>query len=114
MHEIAVREFGGPQGLRDPGALESALLETAAWVLQRSPGGSRGANGESCDEPSVCGRDKRTAFYATDAFSDEMAISLTVTIKRLSSSSCSYPRRIRSDSGSCTSGWKDTSHPCSK
>ena len=26
IYEIVVREFGGPQGLRDPAALEFALL----------------------------------------------------------------------------------------
>ena len=68
IHEIAVREFGGPQGLRDPGALESALLrpqlgyyndliEEAAALMESL----------AMNHPFVDGN-KRTAFYTTDAF----------------------------------------------
>jgi len=68
IHEIAVREFGGPQGLRDQGALESALLrpqlgyyngllEEAAALMESL----------AMNHPFVDGN-KRTAFYTTDAF----------------------------------------------
>ena len=68
IHEIAVREFGGSQGLRDPGALESALLrpqlgyyndllEEAAALMESL----------AMNHPFVDGN-KRTAFFATDAF----------------------------------------------
>ena len=68
IHEIAVREFGGPQGLRDPAALESALLrpqlgyyndllEEAAALMESL----------AMNHPFVDGN-KRAAFYTTDAF----------------------------------------------
>ena len=68
IHEIAVREFGGPQGLRDSGALKSALLrpqlgyyngllEEAAALMESL----------AMNHPFVDGN-KRTAFFATDAF----------------------------------------------
>lgn len=67
IHEIAVREFGGPQGLRDQGALESALLrpqlgyyndllEEAAALIESL----------AMNHPFLDGN-KRTAFYSTDA-----------------------------------------------
>ena len=68
IHEIIVREFGGPQGLRDRAALESALmrpqlgyyndlLEEAAALMESL----------AMNHPFVDGN-KRTAFYTTDAF----------------------------------------------
>ena len=66
IHDIAVSEFGGPQGLRDPGALESALLrpqlgyyndflEEAAALIESL----------AMNHPFLDGN-KRTAFYTTD------------------------------------------------
>ena len=68
MHDAAVREFGGSMGLRDMGALESAvlrpqmgyydgLIEEAAAMLESL----------AMNHPFVDGN-KRTAFYATDSF----------------------------------------------
>ena len=68
VHEIVVREFGGPQGLRDPGALESALLrpqlgyyndllEEAAALMESV----------AMNHPFLDGN-KRTSFFTTDAF----------------------------------------------
>ena len=68
IHEIVVREFGGPQELRDTAALESALLrpqlgyyndllEEAAALMESL----------AMNHPFVDGN-KRTAFYTTDAF----------------------------------------------
>ncbi len=68
IHDVAIREFGGSLGLRDMGALESALLrpqmgyydgiiEEAAAMLESL----------AMNHPFVDGN-KRTAFYATDTF----------------------------------------------
>ena len=68
IHDVAISEFGGALGLRDMGALESALLrpqmgyydgpiEEAAALLESL----------AMNHPFVDGN-KRTAFYTTDAF----------------------------------------------
>ena len=68
IHDLSVREFGGVLGLRDMGALESALLrpqmgyydgliEEAAALMESL----------AMNHPFVDGN-KRTAFYTTDAF----------------------------------------------
>ena len=68
IHDVAIREFGGSMGLRDMGALESAILrpqmgyydgiiEEAAAMLESL----------AMNHPFVDGN-KRTAFYATDTF----------------------------------------------
>ena len=68
IHDVAIREFGGSMGLRDIGALESAILrpqmgyydgiiEEAAAMLESL----------AMNHPFVDGN-KRTAFYATDTF----------------------------------------------
>ena len=68
IHDIAAREFGGPQSLRDQAALESALLRPQLGyyndLLEEEA-----ALTESLvmNHPFVDGN-KRTAFYATDAF----------------------------------------------
>ena len=68
IHDIAIREFGGSLGLRDAGALESALMrpqlgyydsliEEAAALMESL----------AMNHPFVDGN-KRTAFYVTDTF----------------------------------------------
>ena len=68
IHDTAIREFGGSLGLRDMGALESAILrpqmgyydgiiEEAAAMMESL----------AMNHPFVDGN-KRTAFYATDTF----------------------------------------------
>ena len=68
IHDIAVHEFGGSLGLRDEGALYSALMrpqlgyyndliEEAAALMESL----------AMNHPFVDGN-KRTAFYATDTF----------------------------------------------
>ncbi len=68
IHDIAVDEFGGSLGLRDAGALESAImrpqlgyydgiLDEAAALLESL----------AMNHPFVDGN-KRTAFFATDTF----------------------------------------------
>ena len=68
IHDVAVRELGGSLGLRDMGALESAvlrpqmgyydsLIEEAAALLESL----------AMNHPFVDGN-KRTAFYTTDSF----------------------------------------------
>ena len=68
IHDVAVREFGGSMGIRDMGALASAimrpqigyydgLLDEAAALLESL----------AMNHPFVDGN-KRTAFYATEAF----------------------------------------------
>ncbi len=68
IHDIAVHEFGGSLGLRDEGALYSALmrpqlgyyndiLEEAAALMESL----------AMNHPFVDGN-KRTAFFATDTF----------------------------------------------
>ena len=68
IHDVAIREFGGSTGLRDMGALASAimrpqigyydsLIEEAAALLESL----------AMNHPFVDGN-KRTAFYATDSF----------------------------------------------
>ncbi len=68
IHDVAIREFGGSAGLRDMGALASAvmrpqigyydsLIEEAAALLESL----------AMNHPFVDGN-KRTAFYATDSF----------------------------------------------
>ena len=68
IHDIAVNELGGSLGVRDVGALESALMrpqmgyydgiiEEAAAMMESL----------AMNHPFVDGN-KRTAFYATDAF----------------------------------------------
>ena len=68
IHDAAVHEFGGSLGLRDMGALASAimrpqigyydgLIEEAAALLESL----------AMNHPFVDGN-KRTAFYATDSF----------------------------------------------
>ena len=68
IHDAAIHEFGGSMGLRDMGALASAvmrpqigyydtLIEEAAALLE----------GLAMNHPFIDGN-KRTAFYTTDAF----------------------------------------------
>ena len=68
IHDAAVREFGGSLGLRDMGALASAvmrpqigyydtLIEEAAALMESL----------AMNHPFIDGN-KRTAFYTTDAF----------------------------------------------
>ena len=68
IHDIAIREFGGSLGLRDAGALESALMrpqlgyydsliEEAAALMESL----------AMNHPFVDGN-KRTSFFATDTF----------------------------------------------
>ena len=68
MHDVAIHEFGGSMGIRDMGALASAimrpqigyydgLIEEAAALLESL----------AMNHPFVDGN-KRTAFYATDTF----------------------------------------------
>lgn len=68
IHDVAISEFGGSAGLRDVGALDSALmrpqlgyyndiLEEAAALMESL----------AMNHPFVDGN-KRTAFYATDTF----------------------------------------------
>ena len=68
IHDIAIREFGGSTGLRDAGALASALMrpqlgyydglvEEAAALMESL----------AMNHPFMDGN-KRTAFYATDTF----------------------------------------------
>ena len=68
IHDVAIHEFGGSLGLRDEGALASAimrpqigyydgLLEEAAALLESL----------AMNHPFVDGN-KRTSFYSTDAF----------------------------------------------
>ena len=68
IHDVAIREFGGSTGLRDTGALASAvmrpqigyydsLIEEASALLESL----------AMNHPFVDGN-KRTAFYATDSF----------------------------------------------
>ncbi len=68
IHDVAVHELGGSLGLRDMGALESAvlrpqmgyyesLIEEAAALLESL----------AMNHPFVDGN-KRTAFYTTDSF----------------------------------------------
>ena len=68
IHDIAIGEFGGSKGLRDAGALESAimrpqlgyyegLLDEAAALMESL----------AMNHPFVDGN-KRTAFYSTDTF----------------------------------------------
>ena len=68
IHDTAIREFGGSLGLRDAGALESALMrpqlgyydgliEEAAALMESL----------ALNHPFVDGN-KRTAFYVTDTF----------------------------------------------
>ena len=68
IHDIAIVEFGGSKGLRDAGALESAimrpqlgyyegLLDEAAALMESL----------AMNHPFVDGN-KRTSFYSTDTF----------------------------------------------
>lgn len=68
MHDVLIDEFGGSMGLRDMGALESAILrpqmgyydgliEEAAAMMESL----------AMNHPFVDGN-KRTAFFVTDAF----------------------------------------------
>ena len=68
IHDAAIQEFGGSMGLRDVGALASAvmrpqtgyydtLIEEAAALLESL----------AMNHPFIDGN-KRTAFYTTDAF----------------------------------------------
>ena len=68
MHDVAVREFGGPEGLRDTGGLDSTImrpqlgyyndiLEEAAALMESL----------AMNHPFVDGN-KRTAFFTTNTF----------------------------------------------
>ena len=68
IHDVAIREFGGATGIREMGALASAIMrpqigyydgiiEEAAALLESL----------AMNHPFVDGN-KRTAFYATDSF----------------------------------------------
>ena len=68
IQEISVSEFGRPQGLRDPGALESALLRPQVGNYNDLPEEAAALmESLAMNHPFVDG-DKRTALYATDAF----------------------------------------------
>ena len=66
IHEIVVREFGGPQGLRYAGALESALLRQQIGYYNDLLGEAAALmESLAMNHPSVDGN-KLTAFYTTD------------------------------------------------
>jgi len=63
-----VQEFGGPQGLRDQAALESAPLRPQLrYYNEISEGAAALTKSIAMNHPFVEGN-KRTAFYTTDAF----------------------------------------------
>ena len=68
IHDIAVQEFGGAQGLRDMGALESAILRPQMGyyngLIEESAALMESL---AMNHPFVDGN-KRTAFYTTDTF----------------------------------------------
>ena len=40
IHSVLVQRYGGTAGVRDPGALESAVARPSGWILQRHNSGS--------------------------------------------------------------------------
>ncbi len=68
IHDVAIREFGGSMGLRDMGALESAILRPQMGyydgIIEEA---SAMLESLAMNHPFVDGN-KRTAFYATDTF----------------------------------------------
>ena len=92
------RKFGGAPGIRDDGALESALMrpqigyydsliEESAALLESL----------AMNHPFVDGN-KRTALGTTDAFLGMKVTSSTVTAVKPTTSSCTCSRPIRSGS----------------
>lgn len=68
IHEILIGEFGGPEGVRDPGLLESALYRPRTGYYD-DIAEMAAALFESLlmNHPFVDGN-KRVAFFATDVF----------------------------------------------
>ena len=87
LHDVLIDELGGSGGLRDMGALESAVLrpqmgyydgiiEEAAAMMESL----------AMNHPFVDGN-KRVAFFVTDTFFATMGASSTVTTSQLTPTS---------------------------
>ena len=74
MHTVAVTEFGGSQGIRDRGLLESAIARPLAWFGGRKvPDGTPFKRAAALAESLVLNHgfvdgNKRTAMYAMAAW----------------------------------------------
>ena len=68
IHEIIVREFGGPQELRDTAALESALLRSQFGYYKDLLEEAAALMESLAMKHLFVDGNKRTAFYTTDAF----------------------------------------------
>ena len=110
IHDIAMREFGGPHGLRDPGALESALLrpqlgyyngllEEAAALMESL----------AMNHPFVDGN-KRTAFFATDAFLRMNGQSIDCDNREAYEFFMQLFETHSFRFDDCTTGWRNTSN----
>ena len=68
IHGALVRQFGGPDGLRDPGLLESALFRPrTGYYADLAEMASALFESLLMNHPFVDGN-KRVAFFATDVF----------------------------------------------
>jgi len=68
IHEALIREFGGPEGLRDPGLLESALFRPrTGYYVDLAEMAAALFESLLMNHPFLDGN-KRVAFFATDVF----------------------------------------------
>jgi len=68
VHEALLREFGGPDGLRDPGLLESALFRPrTGYYADLAEMAAALFESLLMNHPFLDGN-KRVAFFATDVF----------------------------------------------
>lgn len=68
IHEALIREFGGPEGVRDPGLLESALFRPrTGYYDDLAEIATAQFESLRINYPFVDGN-KRVAFFATDVF----------------------------------------------
>lgn len=68
VHEALLREFGGPEGLRDPGLLESALFRPrTGYYADLAEMAAALFESLLMNHPFLDGN-KRVAFFATDVF----------------------------------------------
>ena len=68
MHEELIRRFGGPEGLRDPAALESALMRPQMGYYDGLIEEAAALMESLANNHAFLDGNKRVAFFVTDTF----------------------------------------------
>lgn len=68
IHQVLIARFGGPQGMRDPGLLESALYRPQSGYYEDLPSMAAALFESLINNHPFVDDNKRVAFFATDVF----------------------------------------------